>query len=177
MHRLSLILAFLFAPMLAAPAAAGEEAFVFRSIDGGELDLADYRGGPVMVVNTASLCGYTPQFADLQELWESYRDRGLTVVGVPSQSFGQELGTADEVAEFCEVNFAIDFPMTDLVDVTGPEAHPFFAWARSQGAGPTWNFHKILLDGEGEIAGSYGAAVAPDAPEVVLTIETLLPHG
>jgi glutathione peroxidase len=160
-----------------ARAAAPGEVLVFAALEGGELDLAAFRGGPVLVVNTASLCGYTPQFAGLQALWERYRDRGLTVVGVPSPSFRQELGTAAEVRDFCEVNFAIDFPMTELVEVTGPGAHPFFAWAADQGAGPTWNFHKILLDGDGAIAGSFGSAVEPDDPELVLAIEALLPRG
>jgi glutathione peroxidase len=175
MDRRAFLLTTMLLPVAAHAAAPGEE-FVFRALEGGQIDLAAYRGGPVLVVNTASLCGYTPQFAGLQALWERYRGRGLTLVGVPSPSFRQELGTSAEVKEFCEVNFAIDFPMTDLVQVTGPEAHPFFAWAAAQGAGPKWNFHKILLDGEGAIAGSFGAAVEPDAPELVLAIEALLPQ-
>jgi glutathione peroxidase len=177
MDRRGFLATTLLLSMLAGPGLAESGDLTFPSIDGGELDLADYRGGPVVVVNTASLCSHTPQFAGLQALWERYRDRGLTVVGVPSQSFGQELGTAGEVKDFCEANFAVDFPMTEIVAVRGPEAHPFFAWAQSQGAGPTWNFHKILLDDEGRIVGSFGSAVEPDAPEFVLAIEAQLPRS
>ena len=134
-HRRSVILALLAAPFATAAMAASptNPTWVFPSIDGGTLDLADFRGGPVLVVNTASRCGSTPQYDGLQALWERYRDRGLTVVGVPSRSFGQELDSAAAVKDFCEVNFAVDFPMTGLVEVTGPGAHPFYAWAAGQG--------------------------------------------
>jgi glutathione peroxidase len=138
---------------------------------------AAYRGGPVLVVNTASRCGFTGQYDGLQALWDGYRDRGLTVLGVPSDSFRQELGSAAEVADFCEVNFGIDFPMTDLVEVTGPGAHPFYAWAAAQGVAPSWNFHKILLDGEGRIVADYGARIGPAAPGLIAAIEALLPEG
>ena len=132
LHRRSVILALLAAPLARAAFAASPAGRpgCFPSIDGGTLDLADFRGGPVLVVNTASRCGSTPQYDGLQALWERYRDRGLTVVGVPSKSFGQELDSAAAVKDFCEVNFAIDFPMTGLVAVTGPDAHPFYALGR-----------------------------------------------
>lgn len=118
----------------------------------------------------------TPQYDTLQLVWERYRDRGLTVVGVPSDSFGSELDSSGAVKDFCELNFSIDFPMTAIVAVTGPEAHPVFAWAAEQGAGPAWNFHKILLDGHGRIAATFPTSVAPDAPEVIAAIEALLPR-
>ncbi len=174
------IAAVVLAMALGGPAGAGSEQperFVFDSIDGGEIDLATHRGGPVLVVNTASRCGFTGQYDGLQALWDAYRDRGLTVLGVPSNSFRQELGSASEVADFCEVNFGIDFPMTDIVEVTGPGAHPFYAWAAAQGVAPSWNFHKILLDGEGRIVGDYGARIAPSAPGLIAAIEALLPGG
>jgi glutathione peroxidase len=161
-----------------APARAASPAgspWLFEAIDGGPLDLADFRGGPVLVVNTASRCSFTPQYDELQALWERYRDRGLTVVGVPSNSFGQELGTSAEVKDFCELNFALDFPMTTLVEVKGAGAHPFYAWAAAQGYAPGWNFHKILLDGEGRIVAQYDRFTAPESPELVLAIEALLP--
>ena len=119
------------------------------------LDLADFRDGPVLLVNTASRCGFTPQFDGLQALWERYRGRGLTVVGVPSNSFKQELDSATKVKDFCEVNFAIDFPMTGLVEVIGPDAHPFYRWAAEQGRAPAWNFHKLLLDRDGRIVAGF----------------------
>jgi glutathione peroxidase len=161
------------APVLAASPAA--PSWVFDSIDGGTLDLADYAGGPVLVVNTASRCMSTPQYDGLQVLWERYRGRGLTVVGIPSRSFGQELDSAEAVKQFCEVNFAIDFPMTGLVEVKGPAAHPFYGWAAEQGFAPTWNFTKLLLDGEGRIVAKFDTGTEPDAPELIAAIEALLP--
>jgi glutathione peroxidase len=177
MDRRGFILSLALAPVAVRAGAQEAERFVFASIDGGELNLAAFRGGPVLVVNTASFCSHTPQYNALQDLWDRYRGRGLTVVGVPSQSFGQELDSSGAVKDFCEVNFGINFPMTELVEVVGPEAHPFFAWAQAEGAAPRWNFHKILLDGEGAIAGDFGSTVKPDAPELVLAIEALLPRG
>jgi glutathione peroxidase len=149
--------------------------FVFREIGGDTIDLAAFRGRPVLVVNTASRCGFTRQYDALQALYDRYRDRGLVVLGVPSNSFRQELSSAAAVRDFCEVNFGIDFPMTDIVEVRGPGAHPFFAWAGEQGAAPRWNFHKILLDGEGRIAASFPAQVPPDAPAIIAAVERLLP--
>ena len=174
------LLAVFLAATLAGPAIAGSPSgspWLFDGIDGAPLDLADFRGGPVLVVNTASRCTFTPQYDELQALWEKYRDRGLTVVGVPSNTFGQELGSAAEVKDFCEVNFSIDFPMTGLVEVHGPDAHPFYAWAQSQGYAPAWNFHKILLDGEGRIVADYDRYTTPDSPELILAIESLLSRG
>jgi glutathione peroxidase len=174
MDRRSFLAALLVAPFAARAATEAEGRFVFASIDGGTLDLAAFRGGPVLVVNTASFCRFTPQYEALQALWDRYRARGLTVVGVPSQSFGQELDSNGEVEEFCEVNFSITFPMSELVEVTGAQAHPFYAWARAQGVDPSWNFHKILLDGEGRIVADFAPSVDPDAPELVGAIEKLL---
>lgn len=171
-----MILALLGAPLAgpALAAATAAQSWVFPSIDGGTLDLADFREGPVLVVNTASRCGSTPQYDGLQALWDRYRDRGLTVVGVPSRSFGQELDSAAAVKDFCEVNFAIDFPMTGLVEVTGPAAHPFYAWAASQGHAPAWNFHKLLLDRDGRVVASFDRSVEPDDPTLVAAVEALL---
>ncbi len=161
----------------AAGAGAGAPDFTFASIDGGSIALADLRGGPVLMVNTASRCGFTPQYDGLQALFDAYRDRGLTVIGVPSDSFRQELASESEVKEFCEVNFGIEFPMTTIVPVTGPDAHPFYAWALTQGAAPSWNFHKILLDGEGEVVAEFPSVVGPDSPKLIGAIEALLPSG
>lgn len=150
--------------------------FRFASIDGGEIALADFFGSPVLVVNTASRCGFTSQYDGLQALYDRYRDRGFVVIGVPSDSFNQELADAAAVKEFCEVNFGIDFPMSGITSVSGPSSHPFYVWARKNGAQPVWNFHKILLDGEGRIAGTYGPMVAPGSPGLTRAIEALLPR-
>ncbi|MBP7241377.1 glutathione peroxidase [Amaricoccus sp.] len=178
MRRRTIIAIILTALAAALPArGAGPEgagAFRFAGVDGGEIALADYAGRPVLVVNTASRCGYVDQFDGLQALQDRYRDRGLTIVGVPSDSFRQELATDAAVKEFCEVNFAIDFPIAAIADVTGEDAHPFYRWARGQGAEPTWNFHKILIDGNGSLAGSFPASVTPEAPTLAAAIETTL---
>ena len=147
--------------------------FRFDAIDGGEFALGDF-GGPVLVVNTASRCGFTGQYDGLQALWDRYRDRGLTVLGVPSQSFRQELATAEAVRDFCEVNFSIDFPMTDITPVAGREAHPFYRWAAEQGAGPMWNFHKILIDRDGRLVGAWGPTTGPDAAALRRAVEGTL---
>ncbi len=148
--------------------------FTFRSIDGGTIELADFSGRPVLVVNTASRCAYTNQYDGLQALYDRFRDRGLVVLAVPSPSFRQELGSAEAVKDFCEVNFALDLPMTDLVEVTGPGAHPFYRWAAAQGVVPRWNFHKILLDGTGAIAAEFHTSTEPQAPPLLRTVEALL---
>ncbi len=158
-----------------ASLAGSSPQFSFGSIDGGVIDLAAFAGKPVLVVNTASRCGFVGQFDGLQALQDRFGPRGLTVIGVPSNSFRQELGSGGAVKEFCEMNFGIDFPMTEIVDVIGRDAHPFYSWAREQGVAPRWNFYKILLDGEGRIAESFGTTVSPQSPKVIAAIEALLP--
>ncbi len=162
-----------------SPARAHE--FGFPGIDGGQLRLADFAGKPVMIVNTASRCGFVGQYDGLQALWERYRDRGLVVVGVPSDDFGrQELATEAAVKEFCETNFNIDFPMTAITRVRGPQAHPFYAWAaQTLGAAkaPKWNFHKYLVDGDGRLVGAFGTGVEPNSARVREAVERLLPSG
>ncbi|MCW5750329.1 MAG: glutathione peroxidase [Alphaproteobacteria bacterium] len=153
--------------------------FTFRAIEGGELPLGSFRGKAVLVVNTASQCGFTPQYAGLQELWRRYRERGLVVLGVPSNDFGgQEPGSAAEIKAFCEVNFDVDFPLTDKQRVIGADAHPFYRWiARELGEGqlPRWNFHKYLVAPDGSLAGTFPTRVRPDAPELIRAIEEVLP--
>jgi glutathione peroxidase len=169
------------AAALAGAARAGTtaHAFAFESIDGGALPLSGFAGRPVMVVNTASRCGFTYQYDGLMRVWTRYRDRGLIVLGVPSDDFGgQELASEAEVKDFCETNFAVDFPMTTITHVRGPKAHPFYRWARDQlgaEAAPRWNFHKYVLDGEGRLVGAFGTGTEPDAPAVIETIERHLP--
>ena len=113
--------------------------FSFESIDGSQMDLSQFKGKALLVVNTASLCGFTGQYEGLQSLWEKYKDQGLVVIGVPSNNFkGQEPGSDGEIKEFCETTFGIDFPMTTKVNVTGDDVHPFYVWANSQsGQAPT----------------------------------------
>lgn len=152
--------------------------FTFVAIDGGVLPLERFRGGPLLVVNTASECGYTPQYAGLQALWARYRDRGLAVVGVPSNDFGeQEPGEEATIQGFCTTRFGVDFPMTQKQRVIGPDAHPLYRWLADmlgEDAAPRWNFHKYLFDATGEPAGLWPSSVPPDDPVIVEAVESLL---
>ena len=177
MRTLALLLV-LAIPVAAAPAAAGPgeavpEGMPFASIDGGALDLSDH-DGPVLLVNTASRCGYTPQYEALQRVHETYGPRGLMVVAVPSDSFRQELSSAEDVAEFCEVNFGLTLPMTDITPVRGRAAHPVYAWLReSAGYAPRWNFEKVLIE-DGAVLGAWRSNARPEDPEIAAAIEDAL---
>jgi glutathione peroxidase len=154
-------------------------AFSFKSIEGAALPLAGYKGKPVLVVNTASFCGFTPQYKDLEALWRRYRDRGLVVLGVPSNDFGeQEPGSAEEIKSFCASNYAVDFPLAAKERVLGGAAHPFYRWiaeSLGEGGAPKWNFHKYLIGPDGGLAGAWPSKVGPLAPEITREIEALLP--
>lgn len=169
-----LIIAF-FAAFLALPAAALDLAAPFGNIDGGEIRLSDWRGQPVLVVNTASRCGFTHQYDGLQALYDEYRDRGLVVLAVPSDDFRQELSSEAEVKEFCEVNFGLDIPMTTITPVRGSQAHPFYAsLAQEAGFAPSWNFNKVLIGPDGAVAGTWGSVARPTSKEITGRIEALL---
>jgi glutathione peroxidase len=162
-------------PLAARAGQASAHDFAFADIDEtGRLPLADFAGRPVLVVNTASRCGYTYQYDALQALYDRYRDRGLVVLGVPSADFDQELATAAEVKDFCAVNFAIDFPMAAITPVTGADAHPFYRWASEAAGPPGWNFHKYLIGPDGRLVAAFPTRTEPDAPEITQAIEALL---
>ena len=152
--------------------------FEFTSIDGKKLKLSQFAGKAVLVVNTASQCGFTPQYRGLEALWAKYRDRGLVILGVPSNDFGrQEPGTEAEIKEFCANKYKVTFPMTSKNAVIGASAHPFYKWVVSQageGAAPRWNFHKYLIDAKGELAGTFGSKVAPEDAALTSAIEAEL---
>jgi glutathione peroxidase len=154
--------------------------FSFKSIDGEQLPLSSYRGKAVMIVNTASRCGFTKQYSALQEVWEQYRDRGLVVLGVPSGDFGnQELATEKQIKNFCSVNFNIDFPMTEKTSVSGENAHEFYKWARDSLGGiakPRWNFHKYLIDPRGNLVDWFSSPTSPTSTKVRRAIESFLPQ-
>ncbi len=153
-----------------------QSGFRFASIDGGEIALEDWRGQPVLVVNTASLCAFTDQYAGLQALYDSYKDRGLVVLAVPSGDFRQELATAEEVQDFCEMTYGIDLPMADITSVRGAEAHPFYQWLReTHGFQPRWNFNKVLIGPDGALAATWGSRTGPQSREITGAIEALLP--
>ncbi|MDI1287161.1 MAG: glutathione peroxidase [Reyranella sp.] len=133
-----------------------------ESIGGGPMPTADYKGQVVLLVNTASLCGFTGQYLGLQGLWHRYKDKGLIVLGVPSNDFGgQEPGTAEEIKRFCEATFDVTFPLADKQVVSGPDAHPLYRWAAAQTGPlgvPSWNFHKILIGRDGRLIDWFSAA-------------------
>ncbi|MBU74549.1 MAG: glutathione peroxidase [Rhodospirillaceae bacterium] len=162
-------------PAISAPVTAHD--FTFENIEGGPLSLADFAGQPILLVNTASLCGFTPQYEALQALWEQYRYRGLVVLGVPSRDFGnQEYDNAAKTKSFCEVNYGIDFPMTEAVTIRGDAAHPYYQWVTLQGSRktPRWNFYKHLIDGEGNLVDWFASTTPPGSPKIIRAIEKLL---
>ncbi len=154
---------------------AATKDMTFTDIDGGVLDVSAWAGQPVLVVNTASQCGFTPQYRALQELYDTYKDRGLIVLAVPSDDFQQELDSAEEVKDFCEITFGLNLPMTDITSVKGPGAHPFYQTVKAEtGFAPRWNFNKVLIGPDGAVAGTWGATVKPTARPIKRAIEALL---
>jgi glutathione peroxidase len=151
--------------------------FKINSITGDQIDFKEFKGKSVLIVNTASYCGFTKQYNDMQELWEKYRDRGLIVLGVPSNSFNQEKSDNSAVKEFCEVNFNINFPLTEITDVKGDNAHEIYKWAKAnygKSAVPKWNFYKILINKEGKIEDTYASLTSPTSKKITKKIESLL---
>tara|TARA_Y100000590_G_C15209901_1_gene822060 strand:+ start:118 stop:627 length:510 start_codon:yes stop_codon:yes gene_type:complete len=152
--------------------------FDIKSLEGENIDLSKYNNKAVLLVNVASNCGFTKQYKGLQDLWDTYREKGLLVIGVPSNQFGsQEPGTNKEIKEFCEVNFNINFIMTDKVDVKGSNAHPIYLWAKEnfgKSAVPKWNFHKILINKDGIIENTYSSFTNPKSKKLTKEIERIL---
>ena len=151
--------------------------FKINSISGDVIDFQDFKGKPILIVNTASYCGFTKQYDDMQELWDKYRDKGLIVLGIPSNSFNQEKKNNNDVKEFCEVNFNINFPLTEITDVKGDNAHEIYKWAKAnygKSAVPKWNFYKILVNKEGKIEDTYASLTKPTSNKIIKKIESLL---
>ena len=151
--------------------------FKIESISGEIINFQNFKNKVVLVVNTASYCGFTKQYDDLQNLWEEYKSNGLIVLGVPSNSFNQEKNKDSEVKKFCEVNFNINFPLTTITDVKGDNAHEIFKWAKKnhgKSAVPKWNFHKILINKEGKIEDTYSSFTNPKSDKIKSKIEKLL---
>ena len=151
--------------------------FEIESISGEIIDFNKYKNKVVLVVNTASYCGFTKQYEELQELWDMYKSKGLIVLGVPSNSFNQEKKSNSEVKEFCEVNFNINFPLSNITEVKGKNAHELFKWAKNnhgKSAIPKWNFYKILINKEGKIEKTYSSITNPMSKKITSEIEKLL---
>ena len=148
-----------------------------NSISGEIIDFKGYKNKAVLVVNTASYCGFTKQYTDLQTLWDKYKSKGLIVLGIPSNSFNQEKNNDKDIKEFCEVNFNINFPLTTITNVKGNNAHEIFKWAQKNhgnSAVPKWNFHKILINKEGKIEDTFTSFTKPTSNKIIKIIEKIL---
>lgn len=170
------VCAALLAVALPMAAHAGQASdFRFPSIDGGTIDMSAYAGHPVLVANTASLCGFTPQYNDLQALYDTYKDRGLVVLAIPSDDFKQELASEGAVKEFCDANFNLTLPMTEITHVKGPDADPFYKWVEAEtGFVPNWNFNKVLIGADGQVLGHWGSMPNPTGPQITQAVEAAL---
>ena len=156
----------------------GAFGFTLPGIDGKPLDLGQYAGRPLLIANTASRCGFTPHYAGLQEVWDAYRDRGLVVIGVPSNDFGgQEPGSEAEISGFCERNYGVTFPMAAKLPVKGASAHPLFRFLAQQGgplARPRWNFYKYVVGPDGKLASWFSSLTRPQSARVRAALERAL---
>jgi glutathione peroxidase len=151
--------------------------FKIESITGEIINLNQYKNKVVLMVNTASYCGFTKQYEDLQNLQDQYKSKGLIVLGIPSNSFNQEKKSNEEIKKFCEVNFNINFPLTTLTDVKGNNAHEIFKWAKEnygKSAIPKWNFHKILINKQGKIESTFSSFTNPQSNKIIKKIEEIL---
>ena len=151
--------------------------YTFDGIDGNQIKLSDYKDKVIVVVNVASRCGYTPQYEDLQTLYNKYKNKDLIVIGIPTNNFKQEPGTNDQIKNFCETNFGITFPMTEKINVIGVNSHPFYKWAKKDfgiSAIPKWNFHKIIVGKNGKIEDTFASFTKPTSKKFIRLIEKLI---
>jgi len=151
--------------------------FKFKDLDGSNLNLKEYQNKVIVIVNVASQCGFTKQYEDMQKIWEEYQNKGLVMIGVPSNDFKQEAGTNEEIKNFCESKFGITFPMTEKVSVKGKNAHPFYLWAKENfgnSAIPKWNFHKIIINRSGKIDTTFSSLTSPSSKKFLKAINNLL---
>ena len=152
--------------------------FNFKDLDGSPLKLSEYKNKVIIAVNVASQCGFTSQYEDMQNIWEKYQEKGVVMLGIPSNDFGkQEPGNSDEIKNFCEAKFGITFPMTEKVSVKGTSAHPFYVWAKKNHgipAVPKWNFHKIIIDKNGKVADTFSSITNPSSKKFIEALEKLI---
>ena len=151
--------------------------YSFNGIEGGQINLSDYKDKVIVVVNVASRCGYTPQYEGLQTLYNDYKNKDVIVIGVPTNNFKQEPGTNDQIKDFCETTFGISFPMTEKISVIGANSHPFYKWARKDfgmSAIPKWNFHKIVIGKNGKIEDTFASFTKPTSKKFIRLIEKLI---
>ena len=152
--------------------------FEIESITGEKINFSTYENKIILLVNVASQCGFTNQYEDMQKIWEKYQDKGVIILGVPSNEFGkQEPGSNKDIKNFCEAKFGISFPMTEKISVKGEDAHPFYIWAREnygKSAIPKWNFHKIIIDKNGKVAETFSSITNPSSKKFIKTLEKLM---
>jgi len=152
--------------------------FTFKDFDGSPLSLAEFKNKVIVVVNVASQCGFTSQYEDMQKIWEKYQSKGVIMLGIPTNEFGQqEPGSNEEIKNFCEAKFGITFPMTEKISVKGNQAHPFYVWAKNSygsSAIPKWNFHKIIIDRSGKVADTFSSLTNPSSKKFRKVIEKLI---
>ena len=152
--------------------------FKFKDLDGSELSLDEFKDKVIVVVNVASQCGFTKQYEDMQKVWNKYQSKGLVMLGVPSNDFGQqEPGNNEQIKNFCEVKFGITFPMTEKISVKGEGAHPFYIWAKEnhgKSAIPKWNFHKIIIGKSGKVIDTFASMTNPSSKKFIKAIEKAL---
>jgi glutathione peroxidase len=152
--------------------------FNFNKINGAKLNLKDFKGKVIVIINVASQCGFTNQYTDMQKIWGKYQEKNFVIIGIPSNEFGkQEPGSNEQIKKFCESKFSISFPMVEKVSVKGDNAHPFYIWAKKnfgKSAVPKWNFHKIIIDKNGKVARTFSSITNPSSKKFTNTIEELL---
>lgn len=178
MRKILISLTLLFLASTPAMAETTAYDFTLTGIDGKPMALSQYKGKPLLIVNTASECGYTPQYEDLEKLWLAYKDKGLVIIGVPSNDFGgQEPGTAQDIATFCKLNYGVTFPLADKTVVKGDKADPFYKWAGEK-AGmigrPKWNFHKYLIGADGRFVDWFSTQTKPMSPKITSAVDKAL---
>ena len=152
--------------------------FKFTSIDGEIIKLSDFKGKPLVIINTASLCGFTNQYSDIERLFKNYADKDLTVIAIPSNDFGnQELSSNKEVKDFCTTNFNVSFLLTEITNIKGKNGHPFFNWVKKEAgflAFPKWNFYKYSIDRDGKLVSWYASVTKPTSTKIVTNIEKMI---
>ena len=152
--------------------------FIFNSIDGKEINLNDFKGKPIFIVNTASLCGFTYQYKDIEALHQKYKKSGLIIIGIPSNDFGnQELSSNEKVKKFCTINFDVSFILTEITDIKGKKGHPFFKWVKEEAgflAFPKWNFYKYLINKEGILVRWYASTTRPNSKKVTTDLDKII---
>ena len=152
--------------------------FIFNDLDGTLLKLSEFKGKVIVVINVASQCGFTNQYVDMQKIWEQYEEKGVIIIGVPSNDFGgQEPGSSQEIKNFCESKFGITFPMTEKVYVKGENAHPFYKWAYKnygRSAVPKWNFHKIIINKSGKVENTFASITNPSSKKFIKVLESAI---